>query len=113
MSTNDRHVLLNIALLIIASIILISVLYAVLSLLNINRDLTSWILALLTVIFGTGTVLLIARAIKDYIIVNGIKQEAGTISLLFEMISYTIVAIVALYLVHVNVTGLLISAGFL
>lgn len=109
----NKHALLNIAVLLIGSIILISVLYAALKLLNINKDLTVWILALLTIVFGVGITLLISRAIKEYIIVNGVKQEAGTISLLFEIIAYSLIAIVALYLVHVNVTGLLVSAGFL
>ncbi|MGC9204849.1 MAG: mechanosensitive ion channel family protein [Candidatus Micrarchaeia archaeon] len=109
----DRRVLRNLALLIIIGFMLASVLYSLLDLLNVENYLKSWILALITVVFGVMITIIIAKAIKEYILLNGVKQEAGTISLLFEIISYTFVAVVALYLIHVNVTGLLISAGFL
>jgi small-conductance mechanosensitive channel len=111
---NSRnHVLMHIAVLIIASAVLIVILYSLLEYLNLSDNLKSWVLSLLSLVFGVGITLLISRAIKEYVNANGIKQEAGTISVLFSIVSYTLVVIVALYLVHVNVTGLLISAGFL
>lgn len=105
--------LARIAALIIASMMLIVIFYSLLEYLNISNDLRSWVLSLLTLTFGVGITLLVSRAIREYVKANGIKQEAGTISTLFSIVSYSVVAIIALYLVHVNVTGLLISAGFL
>ncbi|MGC8669827.1 MAG: mechanosensitive ion channel family protein [Candidatus Micrarchaeia archaeon] len=105
--------LVRITVLIIASAVLIVILYSLIEYLNLSNNLKSWVLSLLSLVFGIGITLLISNIIKEYIIANGIKQEAGTISTLFSIVSYTIVAIIALYLVHVNVTGLLISAGFL
>ena len=110
---SDRRALLKVAVLIITGFILASVLYSILDFLNVENYLKSWVLALITVVFGVTITIIIAKLIKEYILLNGVKQEAGTIALLFEIISYTIVAIVALYLINVNVTGLLISAGFL
>ncbi|MGC8710748.1 MAG: hypothetical protein ACP5RF_04055, partial [Candidatus Micrarchaeia archaeon] len=88
----DRRVLRNLALLIIIGFMLASVLYSLLDLLNVENYLKSWILALITVVFGVMITIIIAKAIKEYILLNGVKQEAGTISLLFEIISYTFVA---------------------
>ncbi|MGC8676517.1 MAG: mechanosensitive ion channel family protein [Candidatus Micrarchaeia archaeon] len=105
--------LVRMAELIIASAILIAILYALLEHLNLGAGVKAWVQSLLALIFGIGITLLISRAIKEYVLVHGIKQEAGTISTLFSIVSYGIVAIIALYLVHVNVTGLLVSAGFL
>ncbi|MGC8547428.1 MAG: mechanosensitive ion channel family protein [Candidatus Micrarchaeia archaeon] len=108
-----RTALFNIVLLLIGSAILISIFYAVLDFLNVNKDLKAWIFAALTIVFGVGITWLMAKIIKEYVIVNGIKQEADTISMFFSIIAYSVIALVALYLVHVNVTGLLVSAGFL
>ena len=105
--------LVRIAALMVASAVLIVILYSLLEYLNLSDNLKAWILSLLTLAFGIGITLLISRAIREYVKANGVKQEAGTISTLFSIISYAIVVIIALYLVHVNVTGLLISAGFL
>lgn len=111
---NSRNVeLMRIVMLIIASAVLIAILYSLLEYLNLSNELKAWVLSLLTLVFGIGITLLISRAIREYVKTNGVKQEAGTISVLFSIVSYSIVAIIALYLVHVNVTGLLISAGFL
>ena len=109
----NKNLLLDLALLIIAGFILASVLYSILDYLNIESYLRSWLLALIVVVFGVAITWIVAKAVKEYILLNGIKQEAGTISLLFEIVAYVLVAIIALYLIHVNVTGLLISAGFL
>ena len=105
--------LVRLAVLIVASAVLIVILYSLLEYLNLSNSLKSWVLSLLSLAFGIGITLLISKAIKEYVKANGVQQEAGTISMLFSIVSYTIVAIIALYLVHVNVTGLLVSAGFL
>ncbi|MGC8622820.1 MAG: mechanosensitive ion channel family protein [Candidatus Micrarchaeia archaeon] len=89
------------------------ILYSLIEYLNLSNDLKAWVLSLLALVFGIGITLLISHAIKEYVLANGVKQEAGTISVLFSIVSYSIIAIIALYLIHVNVTGLLISAGFL
>jgi len=110
---NGTSTLLSIAWLIIAIFIVVAILYALLEYLNINKYYESWLVALISLIFGAFVTVLISKAIKEYIIANGVKQEASTISRLFSIVSYTTVAIIALYLIHVNVTGLLVSAGFL
>jgi len=105
--------LFRIAVFIIIFSVLVAVFYALLIFLNVNKDYASWLTALVVLIFGILLSALIARAIRDYIRRNGVMQEAGTISRLFSIIAYTTVVIIALYLMHINVTGLLISAGFL
>jgi small conductance mechanosensitive channel len=105
--------LFRIAAFIIIFSFLVAVFYALLLFLNVNRDYASWLTAVVVLVFGIMLSALIARAIRDYIRNNGVMQEAGTISRLFSIIAYTTVAIIALYLMHINVTGLLISAGFL
>ncbi len=109
----NRKILVDLALLVIAGFVLASVLYSILDYLNVENYLKSWVLAVIVAAFGAAITWIIARAIREYILLNGIKQEASTISVLFEIVAYTFVVIVALYLIHVNVTGLLISAGFL
>jgi len=105
--------LFRIAVFIIAFSVLIAIFYTLLIFLNINRDYASWLTALVVLIFGILLSALTARAIRDYIRKYGVKQEAGTISRLFSIIAYTTVVIIALYLMHINVTGILISAGFI
>jgi len=105
--------LFKIAVFIIIFALLVAVLYTLLLFLNVNKDYASWLTAIVVLVFGVLLSALIARAINEYIKKNGVKQEAGTISRLFSIIAYTTVAIIALYLMHINVTGLLISAGFL
>jgi len=108
-----NRTLINIAAMVLVSAIIIVALYALLDYTNLSSDMKSWMLSLIVVVFGTIITIIISKVINEYVKVNGIKQEADTISTLFSIVSYTIIAIIALYLVHVNVTGLLISAGFL
>jgi len=118
-ASGDKHnkvsngELFRIAVFIIIFSVLVAVFYALLIFLNVNKDYASWLTALVVLIFGILLSALIARAIRDYIRKNGVTQEAGAISRLFSIIAYTTVVIIALYLMHINVTGLLISAGFL
>ncbi len=97
----------------IIGLIFASIVYSIVDSLNISSYFKSLAIAITTLAIGIIIATIIARLIKEYILLKGVKQEASTISTLFEIISYTTVAIIALYLVHVNVTGLLISAGFL
>ncbi|MGC8888898.1 MAG: mechanosensitive ion channel family protein [Candidatus Micrarchaeia archaeon] len=108
-----NHLLLEFSIAVIIGLIVASIIYSIVDSLNMSSYLKSLALAITTLAVGIIISTIIARLIKEYIILNGVKQEASTISTLFEIIAYTTVAIIALYLVHINVTGLLISAGFL
>jgi len=107
------NTLLNIFIFIIVFTLLVAIFYSMLIFLNVNSDYASWLTSLVVLIFGFILSALIARAIRKYIELHGVKKEAGTISRLFSIIAYTTVIIIALYLMHINVTSLLISAGFL
>jgi small-conductance mechanosensitive channel len=110
---NKGYYFINMLVLMIVFAIVVAVFYAFLLFLNFSNDFASWITSAVVLIFGTILVALLARGIKEYVINNGVKQEASTISMLFGIIAYTTVIIIALYLMHINVTGLLVSAGFM
>ncbi|MGC8648901.1 MAG: mechanosensitive ion channel family protein [Candidatus Micrarchaeia archaeon] len=115
MNKNNKNIitLTSIIILIFISIILIVIFYSILDFFYINSIYKNIIVFLLTIFFGIAITKIIAKAIREYIILNGIKQEAETIAKLFSVISYSIIIIIALYLLNINITSLLISAGFL
>ncbi len=109
----QHHELLRIFIFIIVFAVIVAIFYASLLFLNVDKNYASWITSAVVLVFGTMLIALITHGIKEYITNNGVKQEASTISSLFGIVAYTTLIIIALYLMHINVTGLLISAGFL
>lgn len=97
----------------IASIVLVLVLYYLLFYFHTDEAYMKLLVSIASLIFGISIIMLFSNLLKKYIETKGIKQEAGTISRLFSIIAYLILIIIVLSLLNVNVTGLLISAGFL
>ena len=94
-------------------LILLSAVHILLSQLSITATYRYALNAGLSTIFGVAITELLAKGIESYVIVNGVRQEAKTIANLFRIVAYSIVVIIVLDLLNVNVTGLLVSAGFL
>lgn len=94
-------------------LVLLSGVHILLSQLSISVTYRYVLGAGLSAIFGVTIAELLAKGVESYVIVNGVGQEAKTIANLFRIVAYSVVVIVVLDLLNVNVTGLLVSAGFL
>lgn len=64
-------------------------------------------------IFGIGVIEVVAYLLYKYSRTTIIKSEAKTLANLFRVTAYTALALIILSILNINVTGLLISAGFL
>jgi small-conductance mechanosensitive channel len=108
-----RNTNVGIAATLIVSIALIIILYYALSYFHINANYMRLMLSIVSLLLGIGIITLLSSILNKYIETKGVRQEAGTISRLFSIIAYIVLIIIILSLLNVNVTGLLISAGFL
>ena len=103
----------NVMLLSIMGIFLASLLIEIISYFNVIEVYKPILYAITIVSIGILSIEIISRGIKRYIEYKGISKEASKVADLFRVIAYAILVIVVLGALNINVTGLLLSAGFL
>ena len=103
----------NVMLLSIMGIFLASLLIEIISYFNVIEVYKPILYAITIVSIGILSIEIISSGIKRYIEYKGISKEASKVADLFRVIAYAILVIVVLGALNINVTGLLLSAGFL
>ena len=103
----------NVMLLSIMGIFFASLLIEIISYFNVIEVYKPILYAITIVSIGILSIEIISRGIKRYIEYKGISKEASKVADLFRVIAYAILVIVVLGALNINVTGLLLSAGFL
>ncbi|MGC8538736.1 MAG: mechanosensitive ion channel family protein, partial [Candidatus Micrarchaeia archaeon] len=69
--------------------------------------------ALITAVFGILIIEVLVRAIAEYTKILGAAAETSLATNLFRLISYSVLFIIVLSVLNINVTNILIGAGFL
>lgn len=103
----------NVMLLSLIGILLVSLLVEIISYFNVIDAYKPMLYAITIITIGILVIEIVSRVIHRYIEYKGISKEASKVSDLFRIITYSILIIVVLGTLNINVTGLLLSAGFL
>lgn len=102
----------GVALRLVLGAVLLLAIYYVLTLLKVTTVNTAQNL-LLTMVIGVVAIEVLGIVLEKYISIGLHKSEAATLRSLFRALGYVILILFILFELHIDITGLLVSAGFL